>query len=153
MHTELLLLKSHLKCGIESQETSKWCKSSTSQSRHCKHKTQKCRYIKAFRLSKRRIFPIQTSASRYHIKWWSVSLQITCTWSTVYTSCVILRKIMALILVVGIYHLLVFSIYPYGNLNILTPLLIPDVSARGQYMQNLILHVLCMATHKRLSHC
>lgn len=60
---------------------------------------------------------------------------------------------MALILVVSIYHLLVlvFNIYPYGNLNILTPLLIPDVSARGQYMQNLILHVLCMATHKRLS--
>lgn len=53
---------------------------------------------------------------------------------------------MALILVVS-------NIYPYGNLNIFTPSPIPDVSARGQYMQNLILHVLCMATHKRLYDC
>lgn len=123
-------------------------KSSTSQSRHYKYKTPKCRYIKSFRLRRRRIFPIPTAVSRYRIKvkWWSVSLQITGTWSTVYTSCVILRKIMVLILLVS-------NICPCGNLNIFTLSPIPDVSARGHYMQDLILLVVCMAKHKRLSDC
>lgn len=148
MHTELLLLKPDLKCGIESQEGSKCCKTSTSQSRHCKHKTPKWRNIKGFRPSKRWLFPIPTAASRYGIKvkWWSVSLQITGTWSTVYTSCVIFRKIRALIHVLS-------NIYPdeyLSNLNIFTHSPTPDVTARGQYMQNLIIHVLCTTTHKRL---
>lgn len=160
MHKELLLLKFCVKHGTESQERSRWSNSSMSQSRHCKHKVTKYRDVKDFRLSKRKkkIFPILTAASRYGIKvkWWPVSLQITATWSySTYKPlrdhranywCVILGRITVLSLAVR-------NIYPYGNLNIFTPLPFPDKSATAQYLENLILHVLYMPKHKKLYDC
>lgn len=154
---ELLLLKFHVKCRTESQESSKWSNSSMSQSRHCKHKATKYRDVIYFRLSKRRNLPSRNCSLQVRYKGEAMARITTdhCYMICIYKPlwdhhanycCVILRRIIALILAVS-------NIYPYGNLNIFTPLPFPDISARGQYMENLILHVLCMPKHKRLHDC